>query len=76
MPKSRCDGGRPVMSRPPCRMRPPVAGSSPAIARSSVVLPQPDGPRKETNSPAATARLTPPSASKLPKRFDTRSTTR
>ena len=29
-------------------------GSSPAMARSSVVLPQPDGPRKETNSPLAT----------------------
>ena len=27
-------------------------GSSPAIARSSVVLPHPDGPRKQTNSPS------------------------
>ena len=27
--------------------------SSPAIMRSSVVLPEPDGPRKTTNSPVA-----------------------
>ena len=32
-------------------MRPDVWMSRPAIARSSVVLPQPDGPRKQTNSP-------------------------
>jgi hypothetical protein len=39
------------MSRPACRMRPAVCTSSPAMMRSSVVLPQPDGPRKQTNSP-------------------------
>jgi len=53
MPKSRLVGGRAEMSRPPCSMRPLVWMSRPAIARSSVVLPQPDGPRKQTNSPSA-----------------------
>src|SRR5438067_1638304 len=33
------------------RMRPPEASSRPAIMRSEVVLPQPDGPRSTTNSP-------------------------
>ena len=31
---------------------PPVAFSKPAIIRSIVVLPQPDGPKIETNSPS------------------------
>jgi hypothetical protein len=53
MPKSRLLGGRAEMSRPPCSMRPVVWMSRPAMARSSVVLPQPDGPRKQTNSPSA-----------------------
>ena len=37
---------------PSCSIRPVVWMSSPAIARSSVVLPHPDGPRKQTNSPS------------------------
>ena len=52
MPKSRLLGGRAEMLRPPCSMRPVVWMSSPAMARSSVVLPQPEGPRKQTNSPS------------------------
>ena len=32
-------------------MLPAVGSSKPATMRSTVVLPQPDGPRKETNSP-------------------------
>src|SRR5260370_41061182 len=35
----------------------------PATIRRSVLLPQPDGPRRLRNSPLATARSTPPSAS-------------
>ena len=46
------------MSRPACTMRPAVCTSSPAMMRSSVVLPQPEGPRKQTSSPGCTARLT------------------
>ena len=38
-------------------MRPAVGFSKPAIIRSVVVLPQPDGPRNETNSPFSAARL-------------------
>ena len=38
-------------------MLPAVGSSKPATMRSTVVLPQPDGPRKETNSPAPTSRL-------------------
>jgi len=43
MPKSRLEGGRSEMSRPACSMRPADWTSSPAIARRSVVLPQPGG---------------------------------
>ena len=35
---------------------PPVISSRPAIIRSAVVLPQPDGPTKTTNSPSSTSR--------------------
>ena len=45
---------------------PEVCTSSPATMRSSVVLPQPEGPRKQMSSPGCTARLTPFSATKLP----------
>ncbi len=37
--------------------------------RSSVDFPQPDGPRKQTNSPASMSRLMLRSAVKSPKRF-------
>ena len=66
MPKSRSAGGSAVISRPAWIMRPTVGGSSPAMARSNVVLPQPDGPRNETNSPVRTFRLTRSRATKLP----------
>ena len=51
----------------------PLVGSSrPAIMRSVVVLPQPDGPSSETNSPEASARLTSSTATTPPKRQPTR----
>src|SRR5690606_6846076 len=40
---------------------------SPATTRKSVVLPQPDGPRKQTNEPCSTSRLTLLSAATAPK---------
>ena len=40
------------------RMRPPVTASSPAISRSVVDLPQPDGPRSTSICPAAASKLT------------------
>src|ERR1051326_300861 len=41
----------PLTQVSPMRMRPPEASSSPAIMRSEVVLPQPEGPSNTTNSP-------------------------
>ena len=36
---------------PPTRISPPSGSRNPAIIRSVVVLPQPDGPSRQTNSP-------------------------
>jgi hypothetical protein len=41
------------------RTSPPVIASSPAIMRSSVLLPQPDGPTNTTNSPWRMSRSMP-----------------
>jgi hypothetical protein len=38
---------------------PPLISSSPATMRSSVDLPQPDGPTMTTNSPSAISAFTP-----------------
>src|SRR5687767_850090 len=54
------------MSRPASSMRPALCTSSPAMMRSSVVLPQPEGPRKQTNSPLAMSRSMPDSALNAP----------
>src|SRR5512147_623583 len=48
-------------------MRPRVCRSSPAMMRSSVVLPQPEGPRKHTSSPGGITRSIDFSATKSPK---------
>ena len=45
------------MRRPAMKMSPAVMLSKPAIMRSVVVFPQPDGPRKAMNSPFSTLRL-------------------
>ena len=66
MPKSRWLGGRAEMSRPACSTRPLVWMSRPAIARRSVVLPHPEGPRKQTNSPSRISSEMSSSAVKLP----------
>src|ERR1035438_4145312 len=55
---SRSRGGRSLTTRSPISMSPLVTDSSPAIIRSAVVLPQPDGPTRHMNSPWATSRLT------------------
>src|SRR6266576_2772470 len=47
-------GGGPVTSLPFTITRPALGAKSPAIDMSSVVLPQPEGPTNETNSPAST----------------------
>src|SRR5260370_10696582 len=48
--------------RPPMLMRPAVECSRPAMQRSVVVLPQPEGPSNTTISPAGTWKLTPSTA--------------
>ena len=45
----RSRGASSLTTRSPKRIVPAVTGSSPAIMRSSVVLPQPDGPSSVTN---------------------------
>src|SRR5262245_27475530 len=56
---------------PSMRNSPSLISSSPAIMRSSVDLPQPDGPTKTTNSPSAMSMSAPWTTSKLPKRLTT-----
>ena len=51
MPILRWLGFRPTTSLPSMRMAPVVGVSNPATMRSTVVLPQPEGPSSETNSP-------------------------
>src|ERR1035438_5564717 len=55
---SRSRGARSLTTRSPISISPLVTDSSPAIMRSAVVLPQPDGPTRQMNSPWATSRLT------------------
>ncbi|MNU03652.1 hypothetical protein D3C72_2477490 [compost metagenome] len=55
----RLDGGTSLTRSPSMNMSPPVISSRPAIMRSNVDLPQPDGPTKTTNSPCLMSRLMP-----------------
>ena len=71
MPKSRCAGGSRDTSRPPISMLPASCASRPAMTRSSVVLPHPEGPRKHTSLPLSTSSETSSSAVKAPKRLVT-----
>ena len=54
---SRSFGGRSLTTRSPMLMVPPVISSSPAMDRSAVDLPHPDGPTSTMNSPSAISRL-------------------
>src|SRR5437660_317637 len=47
------------------RTSPPLALRKPAMTFRSVVLPQPDGPTTQTNSPALTSKFTPSKTSSL-----------
>ena len=47
-------GGTPAMEAPPMRISPLSGARKPAIMRSSVVLPQPEGPRIEKKLPRPT----------------------
>ena len=59
MEMRRLAGGNCVTSRSPMRMLPEVGVSRPAIMRSVVDLPQPDGPSRTVKLPAGTVKLTP-----------------
>ena len=59
---SRSNGGTVVTSWPCSRIRPSLGSSKPAIIRSVVVLPEPDGPSIEKNSPSYTSRSMPATA--------------
>src|SRR5437868_6935492 len=54
----RRDGGSAVTSRPSISTWPAVAVSSPAMMRSVVDLPQPEGPRSTQNEPGSICRST------------------
>src|SRR5467141_28032 len=72
---SRCDACLKVTSSPPSRIRPEVGSSRPAIMRSVVVLPQPEGPSRQKKSPSGTVKVEPRTARNSPKllrRFSTR----
>ena len=59
MAMSRSPGARLLTTRSPMRIAPPVTLSRPAIIRSSVDLPQPDGPTSTANSPSSMSTSTP-----------------
>src|SRR5579875_190071 len=63
---SRWLGGTPTTSLPYSRIWPAVGSSKPPIIRSVVVLPQPDGPSSEKNSPSPITRSTPSTAVTTP----------
>jgi hypothetical protein len=54
MPVLRLCGGSVSMRCSPKRIGPASSSAKPATMRSSVVLPQPDGPSSVKNSPSAT----------------------
>src|SRR3982751_3424961 len=66
---SRSFGATRFTTLPPIAISPSVISSSPAIMRSSVDLPQPDGPTRTQNSPSAMATSTPRITWVEPKRF-------
>ncbi len=57
MAMSRSLGGTSLTTRPSIESVPLVIDSSPAIIRSTVDLPQPDGPTSTSSSPSAAAKV-------------------
>src|SRR5258708_5016266 len=66
MAMSRSLGATVFTTRLPIRTSPTEISSSPAIMRSSVLLPQPEGPTRTQNSPSAIETSTPWTTSVLP----------
>ena len=72
MASGRSHGGNSSTRSPFRRISPASGRSNPASMRRVVVLPQPEGPRIEKNSPGATSNDTPSTATVSPKRLRTR----
>jgi hypothetical protein len=66
MPTLRRCGGVPLMSLPSTSSSPRWCWLKPAISRSRVDLPEPEGPSRAKNSPGSMSRLTSFSTSVLP----------
>ncbi len=66
---SRSFGGRSLTRFAPIRISPAVISSRPAIIRSRVDLPQPDGPTSTVNEPSAMSMSTPCRIAVSPKFF-------
>src|SRR5262249_11137954 len=66
MPSPRFAGFTASRSRPSRRIAPPLGSTKPAIICKVVVLPQPDGPSRETNSPFSTPSERPSTAVCVP----------
>src|SRR5512134_220282 len=66
---SRSFGATWFTTRLPIAISPSVISSSPAIIRSRVDLPQPDGPTSTQNSPSSILMSTPCTTSVVPKDF-------
>jgi hypothetical protein len=62
----RLCGGLPDMSTPSSLIEPESSFSKPAISRSVVVLPQPEGPSSVKNSPPGICRSMPSTATTSP----------
>src|SRR5438128_10248146 len=76
MPRPRLAGCTAVRSLPSSLIAPREGSRKPAIICSVVVFPQPEGPRKEMNSPFPTARLKSSTTVCGPNCFATRSSSR
>src|SRR5512137_846137 len=68
---SRSLGSRSLTTRSPIEISPELMRSRPATIRSSVDLPQPEGPTMTTNSPSSTSMVTPWITKFSPKLFFT-----
>src|SRR5919197_3862549 len=66
MAMRRARGGRSFTTLPPMSTLPSVGRSRPAIRRSKVVLPEPDGPSSTRYSPSLVRRSTPSTAGLSP----------
>src|SRR5947209_8445571 len=67
MPRPRLAGFTASRSRPSSMIAPPLGSTKPAIICSVVVLPQPEGPSSDTNSPFSTSSDRPSTAACVPK---------